>query len=102
MIRIPRAELDYAIAAIRGCANAARDRQGLRVLFPLTDEDALRLILAGLATVAPGRLPQSVMPMDVVEMEVVRESAPTPLREVMEPVGETVGVEVGSESGERP
>lgn len=69
MIRIPRAELDYAIAAVRACANAARDRAGLRVLFPLSDDQAERAILAALATLAPGTIPQVVMPADVHEVQ---------------------------------
>jgi hypothetical protein len=72
MIRIPRTELDYAVATLVACAKAARDKQGLRIKFPLSNDQAERLIIASLGAVAPGTIPQLVMPMDVHEIDVGR------------------------------
>jgi hypothetical protein len=69
MIRIPRTELDYAVATLVACAKSARDARGLRIMFPLNGDQAERAILAALATLAPGTIPQVVMPADVHEME---------------------------------
>jgi hypothetical protein len=68
MIRIPRPELEHAIAALRDCADNARDAQGLRIVFPLSPETAERLIIASLGAVAPGTVPQVVLPADVEEL----------------------------------
>jgi hypothetical protein len=69
VIRIPRTELDYAVATLVACAQAARDARGLRIMFPITADQAERAILAALATLAPGTLPQIVMPVDVHEID---------------------------------
>jgi hypothetical protein len=69
MIRIPRTELDYAVATLVACAKNARDARGLRIMFPLNGDQAERAILAALATLAPGTIPQVVMPADVHEIE---------------------------------
>lgn len=92
MIRIPRAELDYAIAAIRGCANAARDKQGLRLIFPMTDERAEELILAGLGLAAPIG-PCRALAMDAeseCEPTSAAEAAARPIRQVEPPLREVI------------
>jgi hypothetical protein len=70
MIRIPRTELDYAIATLIACGKNARNKNGLRVRFPIAGDQAERAILAALATLAPGTIPQVVMPMDVHEIDI--------------------------------
>jgi hypothetical protein len=61
MIRIPRTELDYAIAALIACGKNARNRQGLRIRFPIAEHEAERVILGALTALYTG--PGPVMPM---------------------------------------
>lgn len=64
MIRLPRQELDAAIAAVAACIAKAENVSGQRIVFNLDDRQIEHLICGALSIVAPSGGP--VTPCDVV------------------------------------
>lgn len=53
MLRINRSDLDKAVEALCICARTAKSTMGLRVLYPLTSQQAEAAVLAVLSMHAP-------------------------------------------------